>query len=372
VKSLSPAPGVAVCILCSLAISLSSASAEDASQEVLQQLEAEIAAQIEQGDRSPIQVVLSRHAVARGSVTTFEGLGVSDPSLKLPDTRPEGVKSDEWKAMQNSGIEVAGAGQVSGSFQLIDVDEDGRRDLVAEITSAGASDWSTEAFVYRRLRSRFIPSGGPSSRQRLYLMDGHGDRYVRWIRVGGRVYLAHREGRYGADTLSVTRAFAAHGGSRMPGLVVRYGYEFHLPVRQVKHAPTGQDTEFLMDVKLHARLQAGLDKLGGRGALYDGDAFGKCPSPSGPSSQQETSEWPWGAGWKYFTTVAVFPVHDAGGCHAARLEFPDETDKDGPVTSAVLQFQLDPSSESSEYRVHIRRTALGVEAAECQAPWAER
>jgi hypothetical protein len=140
----------------------------------------------------------------------------------------------------------------SVSYLLLDLDGDGRRDLVLDSYIGGTGLFS-EVSALRLYGGRFLPadlSGAPDAGASLYTINGRvANQSGDWIRLRDRVYAVYRVGAYGEDRLHLLRPLRRVG--EVPTLTVRYRYELSVP-RQQKNSDKG--TVRTLDETLHAAL----------------------------------------------------------------------------------------------------------------------
>jgi len=84
------------------------------------------------------------------SQTSFAGDPVDSygEQTNFPKSRPKGVSADEWKALNASSIDGA-AETGRTSYALLDLDNDGQRDLIVD-TYAGGTGLFTYVETWRR------------------------------------------------------------------------------------------------------------------------------------------------------------------------------------------------------------------------------
>lgn len=343
--------------------------ADDLSQvSALEQVREEIERAIRQKGPSPIQTVLKRYKVRNAVAVpgTKHNGGTSTLAGFLSKKRPVNVTSDEWQALKRSNIALDDAENDARGLTLLDLDEDGRRDLIVE-SYTGGTGLFTSVSVYRRSGKQFISDKPAASTDEspgeLYSINGRGsDQAADWIRVNGRVYLAYRNGEYGQDELLLMRAFSPPSGN-VKGLIVEYDYRHTL--LQPKKA--GQKIK----PALFAGLQKGLTGLQVKSKQAEEGDFGQCPAPANlPADKQEEYVWPWfGPGHYSFDVVADFPVFEGNRCYAARLiSFKSSYFVEGIYMSTSLWLLRKPGAEQEDYEVHSVRFPQRVRIAEIEYP----
>lgn len=325
----------------------------------------EISRSIAQKNPSPIQAVLRRYK-ARDAFA-FSGSKKDDDSYELsnflPKKRPVKITLKEWNALRKSDIAIEDSENNSGSFTLLDLDEDGLRDLVVEVYSGGTGLYSY-AYAYRQSGGKFGGDKTLSEASSLYSINGRGsDQAADWVRIDGRVYLAYRNGEFGKDELFLDRAFAKPA-DKVKGLIVEYNYRHNLPRRQKI-----DEKNVILKPALHAALQKGLNKISGRSATELESEFGTCPMPENLSAEQReeyNSSW-FGPGHYTFEVVADFPVFEGKNCYKARLiNFKSSYLAGNSYISTALWLLRKPNSETEEYAVESTRIPKKVRVADLE------
>lgn len=336
--------------------------------QAVEQIRKEIASRIRQKNSSPIQAVLQGYKI-RDAVSFSVSKNDSDlPGLAgfLPKNRLLKIRRGEWIALKKSRLELASSENGSYTLTLLDLDEDGRRDLIIE-AYVGGTGLFTQVHVYRRRAGQFVAPPSEESTEyaekELYSINGRGsDQAADWVRINGRVYLAYRNGEYGKDELFLTRAFAnpTHGTK---GLIVEYNYQHNLPRRQQK---INERTSTLLEPNFHAALQKGLTRIQLQPVNLQETDFGKCPVPENLSADEReeyASSW-FGAGHYTFDVVADFPVYDKNRCYMARLiNFKSSYMTKNEYVPTALWLLRRPAGQEEAYNVKTTRMARRVEIA---------
>jgi hypothetical protein len=325
----------------------------------------EISRSIAQKNPSPIQAVLRRYK-ARDAFT-FSGAKKENDAYEisnfLPKKRPLKIALSEWNALRKSLVTIADSENNSGSFTLLDLDEDGLRDLIVEVYSGGTGLYSY-AYAYRQSGGKFVGDKTFSEASSLYSINGRGsDQAADWVRINGRVYLAYRNGEFGKDELFLDRAFAKPA-DKVKGLIVEYDYRHNLPRRQKSAEKT-----VILKPGLHAALQKGLNKISGRSAAGSENDPGTCFVPENLSAEQrEEYESSWfGPGHYTFEVVADFPVLEGKNCYKARLiNFKSSYLANNNYISTALWLLRKPDSETEEYAVESTRIPKRVKIADLE------
>ncbi len=255
----------------------------------------------------------------KAGTTTFSNVRDkdSDDAAHFPAARPDGVTDDEWRALLASGLEIEAEGGNVG-YTLMDLDGDGRRDLVIDAYVGGTGLFS-DVSAWRRDGARFVPSdvgdANGDAGSSLYTINGRGaNQEGTWIRLRDRVYVAYRVGAYGQDRVYLMRPL--HRIGDVPTLTVRYRYGMSVP-KQQKHE---NGTTRTLDDTLHAALTRALTGIDTRQVreAYSGEAP-LCPIPDGVSRDDRDSYYSFGAGHYSYEIVGDMAVHVGQRCYIGRL-----------------------------------------------------
>lgn len=301
--------------------------------QVLEQLRREIEAE-PASNPTPIDTVLQHHEDTTGVSFDLAAAGAA----AAPLVQPAGVTADEWQAVRTY-LGDAGTAQDDVSengddhYTLLDLDEDGQRDLV--ITSyVGGTGLFTEITVLRRDPVHgflALPNTAPDTAPATgtFSINGRGsDQTLYWLRIDGRSYAAYRDGDYFQDTLTLSRPLSPlpqeHSSSRV--LQVRYRYRHTLaPAPDTANATT-EEQDAARWLTQHPQLRAVADRelqrLGfdaqGRQRRPNPDA--RCPVPAATSDPEERAQWPWhGPGHYTFDYVADIRLRQGSDCYSASI-----------------------------------------------------
>lgn len=140
-----------------------------------------------------------------------------------------GITDDEWQAFLRSNIIVdSDAGNVK--FKLIDLDGDGKRDLIISSSEEDSGFFSYTGVLKRGEREFYPPQ--PTQQDEdlagsdaLFSENEHGaNQWSRWIEINGQVYALWINGTFGEDNLYLLRPFSESG--KKPVVTVHYTYQF--------------------------------------------------------------------------------------------------------------------------------------------------
>lgn len=302
--------------------------------------------------------------LAGAGLTRFANVrGEGDDEARFPTRRPEGVTQDEWRALLASQMD-AGGENGSASYELIDLDGDGQRDLVLDSYVGGTGLFSFVSAL-RREGKRFGRAGAEpqdASDAYLYSLNGRGaNQDGQWIRIRDRVYAAYRVSYYGEDNVYLLRPFKVAG--QVPRLSVRYRYALSVPKQQRTTESSGTIT---LDDTLHEALNRAVRQVSAEHALDVGSQDTPlCPIPPGTAVDLQGGYYSYGPGHYTFEIIGDTAVHLGERCLIGRVVnwFGGYQRENGLFAQL---WTSDPSGEEGGeaiYEVKGKRTATGVEQA---------
>ena len=143
-----------------------------------------------------------------------------------PTSKPSAdISDDEWQAFLNSNLS-ADTETGSVSFQLVDLDGDGKRDLIIGSYVGGTGLFSytgvlkrgDTAFYSTKEESDNDDFGVPGA---LFSENGRGaNQWSQWIEINGQVYALWFNGNFGEDNLYLIRPFSQ--ATNTPAVTIRY------------------------------------------------------------------------------------------------------------------------------------------------------
>ncbi|MEK8034977.1 lysozyme inhibitor LprI family protein [Ideonella sp. DXS29W] len=226
----------------------------------------------------------------------------------FPTVRPAGVTPDEWSALVGSGVEGGGENGLA-SYTLIDLDDDGDRDLVVDSFVGGTGIWTQVSFSEFR-EGRFVSPSKPVQ----FSLNGRGaNQGYRWIALNGRAYAAYINGQYGFDTVYLLRPFVAAGA--VPAIRVDYEYRFEVPRRQ--ETPDRPPVELDESTATDLNQAVGVLNHTVGDDLLTSEPRAICPTKATQEDAAEP-ETSYGPGHYTYDVVADFPVWLSGECHIGR------------------------------------------------------
>lgn len=297
------------------------------------------------------------------SITEFSGeRDDTNETCAWPKLPPAGVTEREWQALQLSLQPEMGEIGCS-TYQLVDMNEDGLRDLLQR-TYSGGTGLSESFLAFKQEGGRFPMIKGRVTedtdqeyeQNEVFTLNGRGaNQWFELINLNGRSYVAYVDGNFGQDTVSLLRPVDE---DRNPGTIrVQYRYSFSVPPRQKRPESNTQRT-----IELSSASQQSLEEtlsryLGGSSISGQPD---ECPSPADISEDERDLYRSWGAGHYSFESVADFPVWLDGHCHVARfIDWFGRYSKEEGLF-AMLFLRRPEEGDGPEIEVRARRHATAA------------
>lgn len=309
----------------------------------------------------PLERTLELLAIKTGTsqFSDVEDEDASADEAHFPKTTPKGVTKDEWKALTASKIEGASESGKS-SYTLMDLDGDGRRDLIVDTYTGGTGLFSYVETYHRAgdvfvRRTSALDSESSSGSSLLSINDRGANQSVDWINLRGRVYAAYRNSYYGVDQLYLLNPLEITGA--VPIVTVHYRYELSVPKTQKDEA---SDTSITLDDALHRALTQALGKISKTEAKDVGEQKEPlCPIPL--SGEGDGAYYGYGPGHYTFEIVGDLPVVIRNQCYIGRMMdwFGGYSAKNGLEAQLVLR---KPDREETEltYQVNGKRRMTNV------------
>lgn len=326
---------------------------DDIDRQAADDLSTAIAEQIRKNPEFPLENALKAFLIPASDMTDFANEQAPDSAnpAEFPTKRPKGVSEEEWRALKATDL-VSESENGNTQYSLIDLDGDGKRDLIINDYIGG-----TGLFNYistrKREGTRFVD--GTS----VYSLNGRGaNQDGSWVKLRGRIYAAYRVGYYGEDTIYLIRALKSAG--KVPAVTVHYRYKLEVPKVQVSNDGKTRTT---LDDTLHAALMKALPQ-----ARIAQDRLSTppkreplCPIPAGTPEDDRDAYYGLGPGHYTFEIVADFPVQIDGTCHLGRLtDWFGGYNKDGLFAMYSVARPSTSDSEAKTYDVTGKRTATEV------------
>lgn len=236
-----------------------------------------------------------------------------------PDRKPSAAISDaEWQAFVNSKIVVDSSAE-NISFTLVDLDNDGKRDLIVHSYVGGTSlyDYTgvrrNDGNQFSVVDSRFNANHDmwPMSGV-LFSTAGRGaDQEGQWLEINGQIYALVRDGVFGSDTFWLLRPFT--NTAHAPAVTMRYHYDLRLSSGDdVPSTLTPDEQNALM-----AELERVQQSLNHDKPLRAADAP-VCPVPPGTPADALIF-YSAGRPVTYAEQVAMLPAWHNGSCYVGTL-----------------------------------------------------
>ncbi|QRF12263.1 DUF1176 domain-containing protein [Klebsiella africana] len=259
-----------------------------------------------------------------GHITDFT-LTYADDTLVTTSKPSPDISDDEWQAFLRSAISADSEnGKVS--FTLIDLDGDGKRDLIIDSYVGGTGLFSYTG-VLKRGDDDFAAVNGSDSDNgddfdagvpgALFSINGRGaNQWNHWVKINGQVYALWYNGQFGEDNLYLLRPFSTT--SQTPAVTVRYRYTLNSIRSPEKDQPL---TPSLSDGD-KADLLRSLEVMQGS-LLKDRPASDNdapiCPIPPGTSADEADNYYSGVAVNYIYETVAYIPVWLNGKCYIGTI-----------------------------------------------------
>ncbi|WP_064749321.1 hypothetical protein [Lysobacter antibioticus] len=280
-----------------------------------------------------------------------------DDARTLQRKRPPGLSDAEWRAF----VEAWSAGAIAvesesggAALTFLDLDEDGRRDLILDQYVGGTGLYSYLSTL------RNDPATGYTDGGATFSINGRGgDQAVYWLRIDGRSYVAYRDSVYGRDTLTLQRPMtpAPVAAATRPALVVRYRYRHRvLPATADARRDDAVQTALDADADFAAAADGALAEVrlhrDGSQRLPDPEA--RCPAPPGTPADEDV--WPWhGAGHYSFDFAAIARVRTPRACYAATVIAFRSSYLKSHADCCMLWVQTAPGDAIAERPLHTQR-----------------
>jgi hypothetical protein len=291
-------------------------------------LKQEIAA-LPKSNSRPIDAVMAKYEDKTGFVVTR-----ADIQEKKPLIKPQDVSDQDWKlfldfvapdiAEENDQLD----GSIS-SYTLVDLDEDGRRDVIINTYIGGTGLFSSIDFARFDQTQGFMREVINADEERVnsYSINGRGgDQAIYYLRIDGVSYIAYRDSIYNKDLLTINRPFFSKNESlSQSAIVVNYRHQ-HRAILPQESSGSDLSPEMKLlqsDSKLLAAANQQLSRLkfNAAGAQLISNAAKRCPLPKSYSlAEGEEDTWPWrDAGHYTFDFVADMRVKMPNACYSASI-----------------------------------------------------
>lgn len=287
-----------------------------------------------------------------------------DAQCVWPARKPAAVTDDEWQALRRSVVPQPGELGCS-TYLLMDMDEDGRRDLLQR-TYVGGTGLFTEYSALKRVGQRFVAptqqqtQGDKASEEmsaELFSTNDRGaNQWYELIKLQGRFYVAYVVGSFGQDHVALLRPTELPAG--VAAITVDYRYQFSVPRRQT-FGPEGQARKVELRPALQSTLEAALARHVSAPPAQTPPPT--CLAPAGASEEEAARYAGFGPVHYSMETAADFPFHWQGHCHIAQLNtWFGRYDRKSGLFNQLKVRRADRDEEGLEYEVLARRQIVKV------------
>lgn len=300
-----------------------------------------------------------------------------DAKCQWPDDRPKGVAEDEWEAVLESDVLVKGDFRCA-TYRLMDMDSDGKRDLLIDIDGGGTGLWRN-FLALRRADTRFVRVPYPESNRDEsstfydqeptfgYSTNGRGaNQHGYWIHLQNRLFLAFFDGHYGEDRVYLLRPFSE--ATEVPLLTVRYRYSYYVPHKQGADGRNDGGRTAEKNIAIDPAFGRILEKATQRAvrayAVDSGEIDVPCPSPKGASDEEKSKYSYFGPGHYTIEIVAGFSFWWKKQCHIAELInwFGSYSTEEGLL--ATLNIRKPPEPEETSYQIRAKRKLIELKTSQ--------
>jgi hypothetical protein len=300
-----------------------------------------------------------------GHVTHFT-LAYADDTPVSTNKPAVDISDDEWQAFLHSDISADSEnGKVS--FTLIDLDGDGKRDLIIDSYVGGTGLFSYTG-VLKRSDNTFEPVDGTDSNEddnfdagvpgALYSINDRGaNQWDHWVRINGQVYALWFNGVFGEDNLYLLRPFSQ--SALTPAIAIRYRYNLNI----IRAAENGQSSMPALNDKDKAGLLTSLDVM--QASLLKDKPAGDndepiCPIPPGTSKDDADSYYGGVAGHYTVETVAWIPVWLNDKCFIGTIFSHHGTYRHGVDAILTISSPRDEEDIVGDYDISGVRHAISI------------
>lgn len=252
-----------------------------------------------------------------GQITDFTISYAEDSTEPTTKPTPE-ISDDEWRAFSHTAISAdSESGDVN--FTLIDLDGDGKRDLIINSYVGGTGLFSYTGVLKRGDKAFVVVNGKPDDDDfdvpgALFSENGRGaNQWSQWVRINGQVYALWYNGLYNEEKLYLLRPFSAD--EKTPVVTVHYRYEYDM--NSIGPQDEGQPLTPQLNTKDKTKLITELTKMQNtllQNQQASDSASSICPIPAG-TLPEEADNYSTGIAGHYTSEpVTVIPVWVDGEC----------------------------------------------------------
>ncbi|GIZ18463.1 DUF1176 domain-containing protein [Citrobacter europaeus] len=258
-----------------------------------------------------------------GQITDFRISYAEDSTEPTAKPSPE-ISVDEWQAFSRTTFSVDSEnGGVN--FTLIDLDDDGKRDLIINSYVGGTGLFSYTG-VLKRGDNAFVVVNGKQDDDdfgvpgALFSENGRGaNQWSQWVRINGKVYALWYNGLYNEEKLYLLRPFSPD--EKAPVVTVHYRYEYDM--NSIEPREEGQPLLPKLNTKDKTKLITELNKMQSMLVHNQQASDGVspiCPIPAG-TLREDADNYSSGIAGHYTSeSVAAIPVWVNGECLIGSVE----------------------------------------------------
>lgn len=177
----------------------------------------------------PLEETLVNAFPIKRPISYFEQQFDEEQDSKQLSAPDPSISPDEWEAIQNSDIDAySESGNIS--YALMDLDNDGQRDLIIESYIGGTGLFSYTG-VLKRSGAQFVPHTVAALEDdslmpgELFTENGRGaNQWSTWVDINGQIYAVFFNGTFGQEKFYLLRPF--HQEAEVPVITVTYKTEF--------------------------------------------------------------------------------------------------------------------------------------------------
>lgn len=249
-----------------------------------------------------------------GQATDFSVQSINEQDNPLPDQKPSAeISDDEWQAFKQSPVEgVSENGRID--YVLVDLDGDGKRDLIIDCYVGGTGLFSYTGVLKRGDKTFYAVKSSDDENLdiagALFSESGRGtNQWSQWVRIHGQVYALWYNGQFGEDNLYLLRPFI--NTDKVPVVTIRYHYALEIMKAHSKELPAISEKDRKGLLKALARMQDHLIK----DMPSNQPPAAICPIPPNTSAA-DADNYRFGEPLHYFfEKVAVTPVWLNNKCY---------------------------------------------------------
>ena len=258
-----------------------------------------------------------------GQITDFRISYAEDSTEPTAKPSPE-ISDDEWQAFSRTTIS-ADSENGDVNFTLIDLDGDGKRDLIIDSYVGGTGLFSYTGVLKRGDDAFFVVNGKQDDDDfgvpgALFSENGRGaNQWSQWVRINSKVYALWYNGLYNEEKLYLLRPFIAD--DKAPVITVHYRYEYDM--NSIQPQEEGHPLIPKLNAKDKTKLINELNKMQSMllpNQQASDSVSSICPIPAG-TLPEDADNYNAGIAGNYTSEpVAAIPVWVNGDCLIGSVE----------------------------------------------------